>query len=112
MNLKLKHFIIFIFSLALLGSMLFISGKAENAEELKNVKFGIPLKFIGQDFSESGVFWFPDYPRPKISWPPQVVWFSWKNFMLSFSAIFISLEILIFILEWLDFKIRNLIYKE
>lgn len=110
-NLKLKHTFIAIFGLALLISTLFVSGKVNNAEELKSVKFGAPLKFIGQDLSQSGIFWFPDYPKPKISREMNFNWFSLKNFLASFLVFFISLEIIIYTLEWADFKIRQLIFK-
>lgn len=111
-NKKVKHLLIAIFSLALLISTLFVSGKVNNVEEVKSVKFGAPFKFIGQDLSQSDIFWFPDYPKPKISREMKFNWFSLKNFLASFLIFFISLEIVIYILEWADFGIRKIIFKK
>lgn len=108
MNTKVKHVIVAFFSLTLLFSTLFVQVMARNAEEEKNVKFGYPISFIVQDFSvfKDEFKFFPIYENFQFKMEA-IKSFSVMNFIGSYIIIFLSLEILICILETVDFKIRN-----
>ena len=106
MNLKIKHLVICLLSLALLFATLFVPMSAKNTTEMKKVQFGFPLNFVAQDFSSVGGFqFFPRYfkfdPKNKIEN------FSVVNSLASLLAIFLAVEALVYVLETLDFKIRQ-----
>lgn len=114
MSLKLKHGIVAVFSFVLLISSIFIPSKVNSLEEEKSVKFGFPFAFVTQDFSKNETTLFfvyyqkfdPFYEKSSINS------FSIINFISSFFVVFATIEILIWFLEILDFKIRKLIYKK
>ena len=81
-NPKVKHLLIYMFSLALLISTLFISGVAKNKEELNSVKFGMPFSFVGQNVPQDGFLYFPMYLKFKVNSHLNFNWFSWKNFFI------------------------------
>lgn len=110
MAAKTKHIILGFFSLILLLGSLFLSSQAGNREELARVKFGLPLAFIEQDFSEFNSF-FPvwinfDYKN----W--NTVKFNVLNFLGSFLIIYVGLEILIYLLEILNGWVREKIFRK
>ena len=109
MNLKIKHAILAVCSLALTSATVLIPGLAADAAQMKTVKFGYPLAFVTQDLSRFNSFaFFPRYL--KIDWHSGLN-FSFGRFILSLVLIFLAVEIIIYVLEFLDFQIRNLISK-
>lgn len=110
MNLKIKHAILAVFSLALTFATVLIPGLAANAVQLRAVKFGYPFAFITQNFSRFNSFaFFPRYL--KIDWQSDLN-FSIVDFLLSLVLIFLAVEVIIYILEFLDFWIRSLISRK
>lgn len=102
MNPLLKHFLIFIASVALCLSTVFAqSHVVERKEQEKTVLFGYPSPFFSRDFSQSKDFRF--YPTYYV--------FSWKmadfketdvrakNLIFSVGAFFFLLEFIILVLE-------------
>jgi hypothetical protein len=109
MSTKLKHSILVAVSFFLLLSSLFISSKVSKIEEEKSVKFGFPLAFISQDFikNNNDFQFFPRYQKFEFKKISEINNFSIVNFSLSLVSIFLTLETLIWLLETIDFKIRN-----
>ena len=109
MNLKVKHSILFLFSLALLIATLFVPREADNLAQMKPVKLGYPVTFINQDFSfdDASFSYFPNWHRFKPfmkEYPYKIVW---PRFVVSLLITFLLVEGLIYILETADFKIRQ-----
>lgn len=121
MKARWKHLILAVFSLGLLASTLYIPQKTENREALSNLKFGYPLPFIGQDLMTcgEGVFYntknnaLPTYNNLSIrNKDCKIRSFSVWKFLASFLSIFFLMELFIFIVEYLDFRIRSSMFKE
>ena len=114
MNFKLKHFIIIFFSFLFFLTTLFIPVKLENTNQMENVKLGYPWSFVSQDFSKynNGFESFPFYQRFEIKRIDEIKNFSIVNFFLSFFIVFLALELLIYVLEIADFRIRKILSKE
>lgn len=114
MSSRTKHLILFSFSLALLLATLFVSRKSDNREQIKNLELGYPIAFMAQDlsFKIKEFSYFPTWqkfdpldrncPVKKIFWP---------RLLVSLLTIFLSLEILIYVLESVYFKIKGVFRK-
>lgn len=105
MNSKMKHMIIGVFALALIVASVFVMVPVNDAEDSKEVSFGLPFGFIGQDFYQKyeKSIMFPWGQNIDLKMP--IKSFGIGNFFLSFLAVFIGLEILIFILENIKWRI-------
>lgn len=103
MNFFLKQIILFVVSLIIVVSTLFIlSAPVENKEMLSRVSFGYPFPFLSQDFSSEtqGLSFFPDYYYLSYSLKDHtLVDFSFLRFSLSFCIVFLIIELIIFFLE-------------
>ena len=93
----------------LLLSTIFIAKNVNSKEQMKSAGFGYPLSFIFQDFSrfETDKSFFPYYEKFDIKSLGEVKNFSIINFIASFLVFFLSVEIFVYVLEILDFKVRN-----
>ena len=110
MNFKLKHLILAIFSLALLLATLFVPREAGNREELKKIGLGYPVFFVEQDFTKNyeSFFFFPTWERFSFDFQKSPVKnFRVVSFLISFLFIFSALEIMIRLLEYLNFRVRR-----
>ena len=110
MNLITKHLILAFFSFLMLLSTVFIDKPINNTDQMGDVRFGYPLAFISQNFiGKEMVFSLPWYIRFRPSIPIQE-FYIWQ-FVCSFIAVFVVIEIVIVILEWLVYKFRTLLVK-
>jgi hypothetical protein len=109
MNIKIKHLLIFLFSLLLLSSTLFIYKKVDNAKQMESIQFGYPLPFVSQDLSiyNKSFQFFPRYQKFEIGKFNEIKFFLIGNFIISFIVFFLSLEFLIHIFEIIYFKIKT-----
>jgi len=105
MELKIKHIILAVVSLIMLGSTFVLPMRIEKVDEAKKISFGYPWQFASQDFSDaySEKSIYPWYQNFDLKRP--VSEFSFGNFVGSFAFFFVGLEILIFALEWIKWKI-------
>jgi len=111
MNLITKHLILAFFSLLMLLSTVFIDKPISNTDQMGDVRFGYPLSFISQNFvGKEMVFSLPWYIRFRPSIPIQE-FYIWR-FVCSFIAVFVAIEIVIVVLEWLVDKVRALLAKK
>lgn len=100
MNANLKHSIILIASIILLGATLFVPMPARNSEEMERIWFGYPLQFISQDLSAyDTVHVFPRYQQIEVQSYQNFNGFSVTGLVSSILVIFLSLEGIIFLLE-------------
>ena len=108
MNFKLKHSIIAFFSLTLLLGTLFIDMPANSVEQVKDVRFGYPLQFVSQDFDQCKVdYLIPWHFKFNLLNGCHIKNFYFFKFLASYIIIFIAFELLIHLLETLDFWIRQ-----
>lgn len=109
MNMKSKHCIMAIFSIALTLATLFIQTKLENKEEIQKTKLGYPAYFLEQNFSGKyeGYYFFPTWEKVDLSGNNPVVGFRPTGLVVDWVIIFLALEIFIYILEIIDFAIRK-----
>lgn len=115
MNQKIKHLIIFLFSLVLLLATPFILRRADNKEQLKNLPLGYPLAFVVQDSSYNikTFAYFPNWDKLRpFDKNYHINRILWSRMLFSFLLIFFVLEATIFILEIIDFKIRKHFFPE
>lgn len=109
MGLRTKHLILFFFSLVLLFATLFVPRKSDNKEQIKNLELGYPMAFITQDLSFKGASYFPTWQKfEPFDKNCPIKNFFWPRLSISLLAVFLSLEIIIFVLESLDFRIRRI----
>lgn len=112
MSQKIKHLILAFLSLVLLLSTLLVPMPVKNDKDMNGILFGYPLVFIEQNFSDY-IHGFSFFPRwQKFEYDRPISDFSAKNFILSFSAFFLAVEILIFALETLKYWILKIFRKE
>lgn len=104
MNTILKHSIIFLSSVALAFSLLFLpAGPIGDKKGVSDVSFGYPFPFITQDFTayDNALSFFPRYFNFSFDESIEIVRFSFWNAFLSFLSVFIAMELLIASLEFL-----------
>jgi hypothetical protein len=109
MNNKTKHLIIFLASFLLLLSTLFLMEKVSAKEQFGNVQFGYPFRFISEDFSvlTKGFYFLPAYERFQFQKQYPITHFSVVNFLASFLVIFVSFELLVYLLEAIKFWLQS-----
>lgn len=109
MNRTTKHLALAIFGLVLVLATLFVRGEANSHEEMKSVGFGYPFPYVFQDFSRQDrqYSFFPSYPQLDLGGTYPIVGFSAPNFLLSWLAVFVVLEIVICIVELIDAWVRR-----
>lgn len=107
MNLKIKHLILAVVSLILLVVTLCVSVPVRDSEQMKEIRFGYPLAFISQNFTDYDTFsFFPRYLKfEPLSRSIEKVY--WLNLLVSFLSIFAVIELIVFILEFASLKIRK-----
>ncbi len=102
-----KHFLIFIFSGLFLMGTLFLFGKTSNQANIKKVEFGYPFSFLKEDFSDynENFSFFPRYFKLELK---KLFWknVNWINLLFSWLSIFFGLELIIYILEEIIFRIK------
>ena len=104
-----KHSVLFLFSVVLVLATFFVPMRADDSSQMKDVSFGYPFRFVSQDFSDHDaiVSFFPRYETADV-FKRHIESFSVFNFFLSLGFIFIVLEIIIFLLEWLKYRVQVL----
>jgi len=109
MNNKIKHIILAILSLAFVVGTLFIYTKIDNQNELKKTRLGYPAYFLEQNSSSlyGKQPFFPTWDKLDLSGKAPVVSFNSLGFLVDFILIFSGFELLIYVLEALDFAIRK-----
>jgi hypothetical protein len=109
-----KHSILFLFSVALLVATLFVPQEANDKEQMKHLGFGYPLTFATQSFSfKAGSFsYFPNIQKFEPFNKAHAFTILWMRFLESLLVMFVSLEIIIYLMETLDFKIRQKLFKD
>lgn len=111
MKKKVKHLILAVFSIILVLSSLFLSMPANNASQMKSIKFGYPLHFVSQDFSSYNAFsFFPRYQKFEFNNLSKIVEFSISSFIISVILVFICIEVLIYFLEYLKYLIFERVF--
>ena len=114
MSPKLKHVLLGVVAFALLvAPVFFLPSIARNPGELRSVKFGYPIPFIEQNLvCKTSFEFYPNYLRfaPKDVKNCPIRNFSLVGFAGSFLAIFLALEALVYVLEFLDFQARRLLF--
>lgn len=110
MSHKKKHLVIFAFALLLMAASVFLVPEKTSSRNKsdKEVSFGYPFPFITQDFSEyDPVAYYQkiQIKKEKLS----LAAFSFTNFFVSFVVTAAAVELLIYLLETADFKIRRLL---
>lgn len=106
---KKKHIILIISSILFLAATLYVPQKADVAKRNGYVSFGYPFSFITQNFSEYDPVNY--YQRFGFREDAPIESFSVGNAILSLFSVFVILEILVLILETVDFKIRQWMFK-
>lgn len=114
MNRKVKHLTLLLFSVVLLSATLFVPRKADNRDGIKKLELGYPVAFVVQDFSnvDKHFSFYPRWQRLDFNNKDYPIKFKPANFMLSLFILFVIIELIVYSLEILDFKIRKLIYKK
>lgn len=109
MSVGLKQFLLAFFSLGLVLATLFVRMRVDTHMEMKHTGFGYPFQFVFQDFSryDQQDSFFPSYPKIELKSENPIVGISVPYFLLSWASFFFGLEILIYILETLDFWVRR-----
>ncbi|MDP1884724.1 MAG: hypothetical protein Q8L10_05180 [Candidatus Moranbacteria bacterium] len=100
----MKHIILALASLVLLGAVFVVPVKINSKEDAKNLSFGYPFAFVEQDFSTKSFISLPWYQNFEIK--RSVAEFSWAGFTASFASFFLGLELVVFILELVKWRIR------
>jgi hypothetical protein len=101
MNVFLKHALLLFVSLALVASVvLFLPMPADDSQALQTVRFGYPFPFLTQDFSEYTIE-FVDFRRfVRFELDRPVTHFSVGHFLASFSIALLSVELVVWLLEY------------
>lgn len=110
MNRRIKHGILLLVGLVLVGATVYVPMLSVNSSQMKSVSFGYPLRFVSQDFSDydASFSYFPRYQKAELFKRP-IHGFNPFNFIFSWVIIFIILEVVIYVLEWLKYKITGVI---
>jgi len=112
MNKKIRHSILVLFGLLLLLGTLYIPVLIERPEQVSKVELGYPLGFVVQDYTtDSRPFRFPVYWRFDISSGATIASFSIWKFIVSWMVIFAITEGVIYVLEILYIKAREIFKK-
>lgn len=108
MSLRLKHGILLAVGFVLTLATLYVPMLSNNASQMKSILFGYPFKFVTQDFSDydASFSYFPRYQTVELFKRPIQDFDSFK-FLLSWAAVFVTLEAVIYLLEWLKYKVRG-----
>ena len=107
MNQKIKHAILFLFSVCILISTVFIPRVANNSEEMKRVEFGYPFSFMSEDFSKyNGFKFFPRFLKFELD-NNFSQGMNYRKLIASFLVIFVLVEVLILILEFIYARLRK-----
>ena len=105
MNLKLKHGILSFLSLLMLFATLYIPEKFDNSNDVKEIKFGYPFHFVSQNFIDNYNM-SPSYFRRFSFDIEKIKNFYFLNFISSYVVIIISVEVLIYALEVIKYKVQ------
>jgi hypothetical protein len=107
---KKKHIIIFIFCIILVLASVFINRKSDSKNGDKLIYYGYPLGFIEQNFYDYkyATLYYQNFDLEREETSYKIVY---SGFVLSVFIVFVGLEILIYILEVIDFRARTLLLK-
>lgn len=115
MHTKVKHILLAFFSLSFALVTLFIPTKLENKEEIRKAKLGYPAYFLEQDFfgKYESYYFFPTWEKVDLSRKNPIIGFRLTGLVVDWAIIFLALEIVIYILETIDFAVRkNMCYNQ
>lgn len=110
MNLILKQSVLFLVSLIMVLSTVFVlSAPVMDEASFSRVSFGYPFSFLSQDLSSiEGLHFFPSYHRLSLSFKEHpVTGFSVSHFSADLLLIFGGIEAIIFILE----KLKAIVFQ-
>ena len=106
--IKTKHLLLLVASLILVVSSLLIWVPDKKNSQAQDVRFGYPISFVSQDFTLCPYFyttnWYFKF-APSEKCPIKKIYP--LSLIASWGSIFMSLEVLVWLMENLKFKIKN-----